>query len=84
MRKRQVLLAGQLPMSRERATRLANVANGFSSGILLEFGQTTINAKSLLGYLSLGAMHNREMTLSTQGDDENEAMEAMCLALQGE
>lgn len=84
MRRKQILLAGRLPMTSERAGRLACAANAFSSGILLIFGYRTINAKSILGYLSLGAMKDRGVILQTDGEDEEEALHAMCLALEDE
>lgn len=71
-------------MSRERALRLVTAASAFSSSILLIFGHTTINAKSMLGFLSIGGMPERVMTLQTDGEDETEALEAMRLALEKE
>ncbi len=44
-------------------------------------GSKLINAKSLMGVLSLGAGANDEVTLSVNGGDEKEAMDAVAALL---
>ena len=70
MVRQEVLIAGSLPMSRERAGRMVHVANGFDSRILLEYDEGSINGTSLLGLLSLGRQGQRRYVLVTEGPDE--------------
>ena len=73
MVRQEVLIAGSLPMTRERAGHVVRVANGFHCRILLEYEEGSINGKSLLGLLSLGRQAQRRYVLVTDGNDEAEA-----------
>lgn len=77
MLKVPVHLAGPLPMTRERVIRLVSLANTFSSHILLEGDNLTINGKSMLGLLSISRQTGQDFYLVAQGVDEAEALSAM-------
>ena len=47
------------------------------SSIWVEKGDRRVNAKSLLGVLSLGIVQDMEITLLADGEDENEALEGL-------
>lgn len=69
-------------MTRAYASQLVQAAEKFQSLLMLECGQKTINAKSLLGVLTLGADMNRGVVLVAKGNDEAAAVQAL-LALPG-
>ena len=52
-------------------------ANSYKSSIWVEKGDRRVNAKSLLGVLSLAVTQGMEITLLADGEDENEALEGL-------
>lgn len=60
---------------------LIQKASVFRSSIWLARGDRRANAKSLLGVMSLGIENRTEMTVSADGDDETEAIEAVAAYL---
>ena len=52
-------------------------ANEFKSGIWVEKDDRRVNAKSLLGVLSLGIVKGTTITLIADGADEKEAVGAL-------
>ncbi len=69
-------------MTRERVIRLVSLANTFSSHILLEADNLTINGKSMLGLLSISRHTGQDFYLVAQGVDETEAISAMAQLLE--
>ena len=57
-------------------------ANEFESSIWLESGSRKMNAKSLLGIMSLGIVTGSTVTLSAVGPDEEAAVSALEVLLQ--
>ena len=53
------------------------VANQFDSRIYVETETARINAKSILGMMTLGMDGERRITISADGPDEKEAMERL-------
>ena len=53
------------------------MANEFKSGIWVEKEERRVNAKSLLGVLSLGIVKGTTITLIADGSDENAAVDAL-------
>ena len=58
------------------ATSFIKEASGFASQITITRGGHCINAKSLLGFLSLMRDHG-EVALAAEGPDAGEALEAL-------
>ena len=50
------------------------VASQFNSEIYVEIGRKKVNAKSIMGMMTLGLDSGEEITLSANGDDEEAAM----------
>ncbi|MBR4359076.1 MAG: DUF4111 domain-containing protein [Clostridia bacterium] len=69
----QLDLSAITPLSRTQIEHLADVASRFSSRILFDCQSRTINGKSMLGLLSLGATGSAPVTLICEGDDETDA-----------
>jgi len=59
------------------AAQLVQVSSRFDARIMLEHNSKVINAKSMLGLLSLGTLQGGTIYLVADGADENAAMEAM-------
>ena len=56
---------------------LVQEASQFTSRIFLEVGSKKINAKSIMGMMTLGLDAGEEITLSANGEDEEAAMESI-------
>ena len=59
------------------AALIAQTANKFSSEITLEKDTIVVNAKSIMGVITMGAGYNTTMKLVANGSDEVEAVEAI-------
>ena len=59
------------------ATFFVQKANSFKSSVWVEKGDRRVNAKSLLGVLSLGIGKGTVITLISDGADEEEALEGL-------
>ena len=66
----------------QQATYFVQKANEFDSRIWLELGSRKMNAKSLLGIMSLGIVTGATVTLSADGPDEEKAIESLETLLQ--
>ena len=56
---------------------LVQTTKNFSSNIFLEKGQDRINAKSIMGIITLGATYGTELKIIAEGDDEETAVEIL-------
>ncbi|WP_163971543.1 phosphocarrier protein HPr [Oceanobacillus halotolerans] len=56
------------------ATLLVNKAGQFESEVEIEFNGKSVNLKSIMGVMSLGIPKDAEITIKTDGGDEEEAM----------
>ena len=59
------------------ASLLVKKASDFKAKIELQNGSCIANAKSILSLLSLGAAKGSKINITVEGEDENEAMEAI-------
>jgi phosphocarrier protein len=56
---------------------LVQTVKDFKSNIYIERGNEKINAKSILGVITLGAGFGTELKIIAEGEDEKEAVEAV-------
>ena len=59
------------------ASRLVQTAQKFKSNIVLESGQKSINAKSMVKLLSGGVTRGSSIKITCDGEDEEEMMAAV-------
>lgn len=52
-------------------------ANSFQSTIKITKGEKVVDAKSLLGLMSLAVKQNEQITLQAEGEDAKEAVESL-------
>lgn len=57
--------------------QLVQVASQFESDIHVEVGQKRVNAKSIMGMMTLGLDAGEEITLIVNGEDENAAVNSI-------
>jgi phosphocarrier protein len=60
------------------ATFFIQKANEFKCSIWIERDDRRVNAKSLLGVLSLGVTKDNEINIIADGSDETAAIKALC------
>lgn len=66
----------------KQATYFIQKANDFRSSIWIEVEDRKINAKSLLGVLSMAIVTGTEVTITAEGPDEEEAVKTLTDMLQ--
>jgi len=72
---------GGMPTAR-RVAKAAEKMAGYQATVLLRKGDITVNAKSLLGLLSLQLQEGEGVTIIAKGEDEAQAVCAMAQLLQ--
>ena len=75
---RNVTIRNNVGLHARPATFFIQKANSFQSSIWVEKEDRRVNAKSLLGVLSLGITKGMTVTLIADGNDENEALDGLC------
>lgn len=56
---------------------LVQTANRYQSSVYLEYENARVNAKSIMGLMSLGVDYEEKVIVEVSGEDEAEAIEAM-------
>jgi len=79
---KEVVVRCESGLHNKQATYFVQKANEFDSNIWLESGSRKINAKSLLGIMSLGLVTGTTVTLAADGSDAEAAVEALEALLQ--
>ena len=74
---KDIVVTNEVGLYARPATFFIQKANEFKSGIWVEKDERRVNAKSLLGVLSLGIVKGTTITLIADGSDEKEAVEAL-------
>ena len=74
---KSVVVNNQVGLHARPATFFIQKANEFKSSIWVEKEERRVNAKSLLGVLSLGIVKGTEVTLIAEGVDEAAAVETL-------
>lgn len=79
---KEVVVRCESGLHNKQATYFVQKANEFSSSIWVESDNRKMNAKSLLGIMSLGIVTGVTVTLSASGPDAEEAVNALEVLLQ--
>ena len=79
---KEVLVGCASGLHNKQATYFVQKANEFKSSIWLESDNRKMNAKSLLGIMSLGISNGAKVTLIASGSDEEAAVAALEQLLQ--
>ena len=74
---KEVTVENQVGLHARPATFFIQKANEYKSSIWVEKEERRVNAKSLLGVLSLGIVKGTAITLIADGPDEEEAVNAL-------
>ena len=73
----EVTINNEVGLHARPATYFIRKANEFKSGIWVEKDERRVNAKSLLGVLSLGIVGGVTIRIIADGSDEQDAVDAL-------
>lgn len=74
---KEILVRCESGLHNRQATYFVQKANEYECNIWLEIGNRKMNAKSLLGIMSLGIITGASVYLSAEGKDEEIAVNAL-------
>ena len=74
---RKATVENEVGLHARPATFFIQKANEFKSSIWVEKEERRVNAKSLLGVLSLGIVKGTDVTIIADGADEEEAIQTL-------
>ena len=78
MPSRSVTVANKLGLHARAAARFVHLASRFRSSVKVTRGSQTMDGKSIMGILLLAAANGTSLLVSTEGDDEHAALDALC------
>ena len=79
---KEIVVRCESGLHNKQATYFVQKANEFDCSIWIESGERKMNAKSLLGIMSLGIVTGTVVTLSASGSDEEAAVNSLEALLQ--
>lgn len=78
---KKATVMNQVGLHARPATFLIQKANEFKSSVWIEKDERRVNAKSLLGVLSLGVAKGASVNIIGDGADEVEAVDTLCMLI---
>ena len=79
---KEIVVRCESGLHNRQATYFVQKSNEYVSDIWVETGSRKMNAKSLLGIMSLSVITGSTVVISASGDDEEEAVNALEALLQ--
>ncbi len=77
MIKKTTTISNKLGLHARASAKLTKLAGSFPCDVFLARGERRINAKSIMGVMMLAAGMGTEVEVETDGEREQEAMEAL-------
>ena len=74
MIKKTIEIINKLGLHARAAAKLSHLANSFNSDIYLIYREDRVDAKSLLGILTLAASIGNKITIEANGKDQEKAL----------
>ena len=81
MIRKPIVFPGNAPLTRALAAEVVQTASVYESRVMIQRAQKIVNAKSMLGLLSLSAEDQENMVLIAEGVDEADAADAVLAVL---
>ena len=81
---KEVTVNNEVGLHARPATFLIQKANEFKSSLWVEEKDRRINAKSLLGVLSMGIVQGTKINIIGEGSDEVEAVDTLCRLIESD
>ena len=77
MTSKEIIVTRDGGLKEQDAALFIRNANEYQSQIRIRLGEKSVNAKSLLGVLSMGVEHGAVLTITADGPDAEEAVNAL-------
>ena len=77
MIKTTTTISNKLGLHARASAKLTKLAGSYPCEVWISRGERRVNGKSIMGVMMLAAGLGTEITLETQGDKEQEAMDAL-------
>ena len=77
MIKKNTTISNKLGLHARASAKLTKLAGSYPCEVWLSRGERRVNAKSIMGVMMLAAGVGTEVTLETNGEREEEAMESL-------
>ena len=84
MKKQEFNITAETGIHARPATLLVQSASKFNSDINLEYKGKSVNLKSIMGVMSLGVGQGSDVVITAEGDDEEEAIQAIAETMKNE
>ncbi|HHT51401.1 MAG TPA: HPr family phosphocarrier protein [Eubacteriaceae bacterium] len=81
---KEVILKNKTTLHARSASNFVQLANNYKSEIYIQKGNTKIDAKSIIGVLTLGASEGAKITIIADGKDEEEAVKVLSELIESE
>ena len=77
MTSKEIIVTRDGGLKEQYAALFIRNANEYQSQIRIRLGEKSVNAKSLLGVLSMGVRRGAVLTVTAEGPDEEDAVNAL-------
>ena len=77
MVRKPVTIRNSMDMEMRPIAHLVQEASQYASTVYIQVGEKHINAKSIMGMMSLNLIGGEEITVVTEGEDEEKAAEGI-------
>ncbi|MDR2747371.1 MAG: HPr family phosphocarrier protein [Treponema sp.] len=77
MTEQKVIVTNRAGIHARPAALIVQTVKNFKCSIYISRGNDKINAKSIMGVITLGASYGTELTISAEGEDEISAVETL-------
>ncbi|MBQ0140895.1 MAG: HPr family phosphocarrier protein [Kurthia sp.] len=84
MLEQQVEVKLKSGLQARQAALFVQEANRYQADVFLQKGNRKVNAKSIMGIMSLAVAHGTDITLFADGTDEAKAIEGLRLMIESE
>ena len=82
MYSKHIVVKSDVGLHAKAATLFVAKANAFKSAVFVTKDDRKVNGKSLLGLLAIAVGRGEEITLSAEGADQVEAVDALCALIE--
>lgn len=78
MLSRTITIQNKLGLHARAATKMAQLALQFKAKVQVQQGEKSASADSVMALLMLASNQGKEVTITADGEDENQALNAIC------
>lgn len=79
---KNIIITNETGLHARPASKFVQKAGSFKSDVTLIYGEKEVNAKSIMGVLSLGVSQGKEITIKCDGEDAETAVEELVIFLE--